>query len=111
MKAFHYTDLQAEQVREGAKGVTLRWLISAKDGAPNFAMRLFEFEPGGYTPQHTHAWEHEVFVLSGEGQVKGAEAATSLKEGSVVCMPPGTLHQFVAGPRGMRMICCIPNPK
>jgi len=24
---------------------------------------------------------------------------------------PGELHQFAAGPGGMIMICCVPNPK
>jgi len=111
MKAFHYTEVQAEQVQDGAEGVTIRWLISAKDGTPNFAMRLFEFQPNGYTPQHSHAWEHEVFVVSGEGEVKEGDSAAPLKEGSVVYMPPQALHQFLAGPHGMKMICCIPNPE
>ena len=52
---------------EGAKDVGIRWLISKEDGAENFAMRMFELEPGGHTPLHTHPQEHEVFVLEGQG--------------------------------------------
>ena len=52
---------------EGAEGVTIRWLIAKNDGAPCFQMRLFEVAPGGRTPLHTHEWEHEVFILDGEG--------------------------------------------
>ena len=48
---------------EGAKDVDIRWLISKEDGAENFAMRMFELQPGGHTPLHTHPQEHEVFVV------------------------------------------------
>ena len=34
---------------EGAKDVEIRWLISKEDGAENFAMRMFEIQPGGYS--------------------------------------------------------------
>ena len=54
---------------EGASGCHVRWLLGEKDGAPNFAMRQFEVEPGGYTPKHYHPYEHEVYVLEGAGVV------------------------------------------
>ena len=50
---------------EGAKDVEIRWLISKEDGAENFAMRMFELQPGGHTPLHTHPHEHEVFIVEG----------------------------------------------
>ena len=47
MKIIDYKEVIAEVANmEGAKGVKVRWLISDKDKAPNFAMRLFEVEPG-----------------------------------------------------------------
>ena len=52
---------------EGAKDVDIRWLISKADGAENFEMRMFELQPGGFTPLHTHPHEHEVFVVEGQG--------------------------------------------
>jgi len=67
-KAVHYTEVPAEDVKEDdASGVKIRWLISRRDGAENFAMRCFEIEPGGHTPRHSHDWEHEVFILKGGG--------------------------------------------
>jgi quercetin dioxygenase-like cupin family protein len=61
----------AIEAEEGALKVKVRWLITKEIGAENFAMRLFEIEPGGYTPLHSHPWEHEVFILEGEGVVIG----------------------------------------
>jgi quercetin dioxygenase-like cupin family protein len=49
-------------------------------GAPNFVMRLFEIDPDGYSPFHTHAWEHEVFVLEGEGTVLTEKTAYLSKQ-------------------------------
>jgi len=64
----NYKEVNPEPVEmEGAKGVKMRWVICQKDGAPNFAMRVFELEPGGYTPYHRHEWEHEVFIKDGQG--------------------------------------------
>ena len=34
-------------------GIKFFPMITEKDGAPNFAMRLFEIEPSGHTPKHT----------------------------------------------------------
>ena len=48
---------------DGAKGAEMRLLISKADGAENFAMRMFELQPGGHTPLHTHAHEHEAFIV------------------------------------------------
>ncbi|MFH1179934.1 MAG: cupin, partial [Candidatus Bathyarchaeota archaeon] len=67
MKAYHYKDIENQDVPAPAEKVKIRWLINEKNGALNFAMRRFEVEPGGYTPYHTHDWEHEVYVLEGEG--------------------------------------------
>ena len=99
-------DLSAEH---DLKGVELRPLITQKDGAENFAMRLFRLEPGGYTPFHSHEWEHEVFVLEGEGKVIGEKESFSLEVGSAAYVPAEERHRFQAGERGLVFLCCIPN--
>ena len=69
-KHVHYSEVPAEAVTvEGADKVTVRWVISEADGAPNFAMRILEVEPGGHSPLHTHEFEHEVFILEGDCSV------------------------------------------
>ena len=50
-KVFRYDTVKAEDVvTEGASKVKVRWLITKEMGAKNFAMRVFEVEPDGYTP-------------------------------------------------------------
>ncbi len=50
-----------------SEGVQIREMITAQDGAPNFAMRVFDVQPGSATPYHAHPWEHEVYIISGTG--------------------------------------------
>jgi len=95
---------------EGAKNVTVRWLISDKDGAPNFAMRLFEIAPGGNTPRHRHPYEHEVFVLEGQGTLIAGEAEHRLEPGVVAYVPADELHQFKSDDTStLKMLCIIPQ--
>jgi len=109
MKLFHHTSVEVEEVPEPAVGVKVRWLINRETGAPTFAMRLFEMEPGGSTPNHTHPWEHEVFILSGGGVVLGEDGEKRFNPGDVVFMPSGEKHQFRnTGDETLKFLCLIP---
>ena len=110
MKHVHYTEVKLENPAEkGVKGVKLRWLISKKDGAENFAMRLFEIKPGGYTPLHKHDWEHEVFILEGSGVTKNKTNKEAFREGDVFFVPSMEWHQFVnTGKETLKFLCLIP---
>lgn len=66
MKVFHCRDVRPEVADEESLKLRARWLITKEMGAENFATRLFEMEPGGYSPFHDHHREHEVFVLEGD---------------------------------------------
>jgi len=109
MKVQHYTEVPAEQV-EGVPGVTVRWVIDEKDGAPHFAMRVFDVAPGHATPFHPHWFEHEVFVLSGQGVLRGESSETPLEPGTVAFVPGDEVHQFInTGNAVFRFICLIPH--
>lgn len=109
MEVRHYTEIPPETVEDGAKGVCIRWLITEKMGARNFVMRHFEIGPQGFTPQHQHAWEHEVFILSGEGTLAGAKGEKGFRAGDFIFVQSGEMHQFRnAGAEPVRMLCLIP---
>ena len=95
MKVSHNQSVEEKPVNmEGAQGCTVRWLVSESDGAPNFAMRQFEVAPGGFTPRHSHPYEHEVFVLEGEGIVFEGDVRHALRAGDVIFVQPNEIHQF-----------------
>ena len=109
LKVFSYTDVDAEAADEGAVKLKVRWLITKDIGAPNFAMRLFEMQPGGNSPLHTHDWEHEVFILEGEGTVVGKEGEKKFKPGDAVFIRPNEKHQFKnTGKKLVKFLCLVP---
>src|SRR5262245_33410954 len=111
MKVNHYEDVPQQPVEmEGAGGCKVRWLLGERDGTPNFAMRQFEVAPGGCTPRHRHPYEHEVFVLEGEGVVFEGGRPHSLKAGDVVFVKPDEVHQCRnTGDMPLKFLCPVPN--
>ena len=94
---------------DGAEGVEIRWLISKEDGAENFAMRMFELQPGLYTPLHTHPHEHEVFIVEGRGIFVCEGQEYEFDTEYVLFVPPNTEHRFKnTGGSLLRMLCLIP---
>jgi quercetin dioxygenase-like cupin family protein len=113
MQIVDFKDVKPEDVKEpGSKGVTIKWLISQKEGAPNFAMRIFEVEPGGFTPYHNHSWEHEVFILQGRGILVTEEKNYPLKKDDAVFVSPDEKHQFKNdSDEKFTFICVVPIEK
>ena len=111
MKVSHNQSVEEKPVNmEGAQGCTVRWLVSESDGAPNFAMRQFEVAPGGFTPRHSHPYEHEVFVLEGEGIVFEGDVRHALRAGDVIFVQPNEIHQFRNTSQSpMKFLCLVPN--
>ena len=94
---------------EDIEGVSMRVVISQNDGAPNYVMRVFDIRPGGHTAYHTHAWEHEVYVLEGKGIVREGEKEHPLEKGDFVFVAPEEPHNFTnTGDSLLRFICVVP---
>ena len=109
MNVFDYTKVPAQKAEEGAKHLTVRWLITKEMGAENFAMRLFDMGVGGNSPYHQHDWEHEVFILEGEGVVKSEKGDIPFNPGTVIFIPPNEFHQFRnTGNTPVKFLCSIP---
>lgn len=95
---------------EGSNGCSVRWLLGEKDGAPTFAMRQFDVAVGGHTPKHSHDYEHEVYVLGGEGIVMEGDKEHPIHAGDVVLVKPNEIHQFRnTGEQPLKFLCLIPN--
>ncbi|MBI9077312.1 MAG: cupin domain-containing protein [Desulfatibacillum sp.] len=109
MKICNFSDIEPKVFPEPAKGAKGRVLIGKEDGAENFCMRLFELPPGTTTPRHTHAWEHEIFIHAGQGEVYREGTWTSVPSGSAVFIPGEEEHQFrCTGEEPLFFVCLIP---
>ncbi|OSO97561.1 cupin [Halorubrum ezzemoulense DSM 17463] len=95
---------------EAAGGLSKGVLLDGSDGAPTFAMRRFELEPGAEVPRHTNAIEHEQYVLAGEYVVGIGDEERTVSAGDTLLIPPGVEHWY----RNERdepgaFICAVPN--
>lgn len=96
----------------GARGVKMRLMVGRGDGAPNFAMRLFEVAPGGQTPKHAHNYEHEVLIVDGQAKVYDGEADThrDVAAGDTLYIPANQTHQFLnQADRPLKFMCMVPT--
>ena len=97
-------------VEAAGKGITIRWVIGQPEGAPNFALRVIEFEPGALFGPHEHPYEHEIFVLEGEGVVEGPEGELAMKPGVALYVAPDELHGYRnTGDSALRFVCVVPH--
>ena len=105
--------IQCEQMQtaavdaEGASGCRMCCLIGPDDAAPSFSMRHFEIAPGGHTPKHAHAWEHEMFIHAGVGEIYGNGKWNPVQPGNVIFMPPNEEHQIRNTGRELLILACL----
>ena len=99
-------------VMEGAEKVTKQVLIGNDEGSNNIIMRRFRLQAGGYTPYHTHDFEHVVKIQKGNGvAVNEAGKEIPLSCGNSVFVAPNEKHQFKnTGNEVFEFLCIIPNP-
>lgn len=93
MEYGHFSEVILEKV-ENSKDAQIQWLIKKEDGAPNFALRRIILKKDGCSPHHLHNYEHEIYVLSGEGKAVVEEKEFPLKEGSFLLIKPNMKHQI-----------------
>lgn len=88
-------------------GASIRWLITHRDGAENFSMRLIEIPKGKKTPSHSHNYEHEIFVIEGNLNVTIGERKYTASKDGFIFVPPNDHHNMEAL-EDSRIICVVP---
>lgn len=107
MLARDYREVVEEPVGEGK---TIRWVIGKPEGAPNFALRVIEFQPGAVFETHQHPFEHEIFVLEGEGVAGGPGGEMAMRPGVTLYIPPDEPHGYRnTGAGVLRFVCVVPH--
>jgi len=94
----------------GPLGKTVVWLLAEENGTPNFEMRYFEVPKGLAGKEESHPFEHEVFVIKGEGVIKSGNTEKKIEAGDAILILPNELHQFYnCKEEPLGFICVIPN--
>jgi quercetin dioxygenase-like cupin family protein len=95
---------------DGAKNVSVRVIFGPADHAPTFAMRIFEVAGGGHTPYHSHPFEHEVMILSGNVAIATEKGSQPLAPGDMILVSPNERHQFknLSDTQKASFLCLVP---
>jgi quercetin dioxygenase-like cupin family protein len=104
-------DVESRRYHDGenVRNAEKRVLVGPKENAPNFSMRKFTLAQGGCSPYHTHPWEHEVYILTGRGEVRFAGGSRAVEPGDFAYVPPNDEHQFVNTGDGLfEFLCMVP---
>lgn len=102
-------DIEYEDVG-AAEGMRKGVLVSEDHGAPNFAIRRFELDPGASVPEHTNEVEHEQYVLAGEYVVGIDDEEYTVSEGDSLLIPAGVVHWYRnEGDEPGAFLCAVPN--
>ena len=102
--------------KKGAEKVQVQYLIDDRQGSNRFALRLYTVQKGGHTPLDQHPYEHQVYVLKGEGLLRqstqpGGNIKT-VRAGDSIFIPSNAIHQF-SNIRDVPLVflCVKGNPK
>ena len=108
MSVKHMHDLPLEPIQAGEK-TSKQILISHQEG-PNFAMRRFVIESGGYMPLHSNSVEHEQFCIGGKAEVIIGDEQHIVQKNDVVFIPADVPHSYrTLGEEAFEFLCLIPN--
>ena len=92
-----------------SENVLETWLIGKAEGAENFALRYYKLGKDGHSKKETHAHDHGILFLHGEGHVLLGDENYNVETGDVVYIPPNISHQIRnTGLEALGFLCIIP---
>lgn len=101
-------NIKKEKLNVGEK--TFKQILISSSEGPNFAMRKFSIEPGGYMPLHTNSVEHEQYIISGKAEVQIDNEIIIVQQNDAVYIPAGVKHNYrTIGDEPFEFICIVPN--
>ena len=91
------------------KHASMKALVSPEEGWKDHVMRVVELGIDGFSPKHSHPWQHINYVLEGQGELEIDGVVTPISPGSYAYVPGNTLHQFRnIGQQTFKFICIVP---
>ncbi len=96
--------------KESAKGTWVKYLLTDREGAKKFHMRIFIIEPHGHTSYDQHIYEHEIYILRGRGKLitimNGERKEIEVRAGYAILIESNEIHQiFNISDEPLEFIC------
>lgn len=84
----------------GSTRVTMKQLAGKEDGAEKTALHEIRILKRGRTSVHSHNWQHQMFVTSGQGVLLTRGKSIAIAKGDVLVIHRGEAHGFEQRGRG-----------
>jgi quercetin dioxygenase-like cupin family protein len=84
----HLSEVVPERV-----GDFRRWYLSRADRGHSLSVRYVEVD--GIVAPHTHSIEETIFYIEGHGLARVGEKEIKIKPGTMLVIPPGTVHSSI----------------
>jgi quercetin dioxygenase-like cupin family protein len=96
------------RAEDGPRGLK-QIVVGPDDGAPNFAMRVFQLQPGKASNEEEHPHDHGVYIMQGRARVLLGDARHEVEAGDIVWVAPDERHCFESlGPEPLQFLCVVP---
>ncbi len=101
-------ELRTYRGEDGPRGLK-QIVVGPDDGAPNFAMRVFQLAPGKASNEEEHPHDHGVLIMKGRCRVLMGEEVHEAEAGDFVWVAPNERHRFEnAGTDTLQFLCVVP---
>ena len=84
----HVSDVVPERV-----GDFRRWYLSRAERGHSLSIRYVEVN--GMVAPHEHMIEETIFYIEGKGSARVGEQGVRIKPGTMLVIPPGTVHSSI----------------
>lgn len=84
----HVSDVVPERV-----GDFRRWYLSRAERGHSLSIRYVEV--AGIVAPHEHMIEETIFYIEGKGSARVGEQEVRIKPGTMLVIPPGTVHSSI----------------
>lgn len=101
------TRVDSTRAKQEMAGVRKQVLIGNEHGAQKFYLRHYELDPGATTPLDQHIYEHELFVLSGEGMYLCDGQEVPIHANDAIWIQSNQVHRITnTGSAVLKLLCC-----
>ena len=103
----YVVNVESMKPNDEMPGVKKRVLVGKEHGARKFYLRHYTIAPGTVMSLDKHVYEHELFVIAGEGTYECDGAQRTVRAGDAIWIQSNQVHRVNnLGSEPLIVLCC-----